>query len=275
MPGLRENIRDKLSREPQIDKEFSSLIPPLTPEEFSGLEQSIIAEGCRDAIILWNNIIIDGHNRYKICTEHKIPFRTETKDFASREDVILWMFRNQLSRRNLNDFQRVEIVRKCENAVKAEAAKRQEATRFGSGGYKLTTNVEKSRDTLGTMAKVSGSTYEHATAIIDQAPEAVTNAVRRNELSINAGYEVTRMSPQEQAEIAELIERGEKPSQAVSAVKKRIAAKNDKARRNLTVRLSAEEYKQVKALAHAQKTDMDSMILELVREALCAHSESL
>ncbi len=156
MPGLRENIRDKLSREPQIDKEFSSLIPPLTPEEFSGLEQSIIAEGCRDAIILWNNIIIDGHNRYKICTEHKIPFRTETKDFASREDVILWMFRNQLSRRNLNDFQRVEIVRKCENAVKAEAAKRQEATRFGSGGYKLTTNVEQSRDTLGAMAKKLG-----------------------------------------------------------------------------------------------------------------------
>ena len=132
-----------------------------------------------------------------------------------------------------------------------------------------------SRDILANMAGAGHSTYEHATSVIDKAPEAVKNAVRKDELSINTGYEVTRMSPQEQAEIAELIERGEKPSQAVSAVKKRIAAKNDKARRNLTVRLSAEEYKQVKALAHAQKTDMDSMILELVREALCAHSESL
>ena len=32
--------------------------------------------------------------------------------------------KNQLSRHNLNDFQRVEMVRKCEDAVKAQAEKR-------------------------------------------------------------------------------------------------------------------------------------------------------
>lgn len=89
---------------------------------------------------------------------------------------MLWMMNNQLSRRNLNDFQRVEMVKKCEGAVKAQAEERQKGTRFGGGG-KIATTVEKSRDTLGALAGVSGKTYEHATALLDNAPEEVIQAV--------------------------------------------------------------------------------------------------
>ena len=39
-----------------IDEELAGLIPPLTEDEYSRLEQSILDEGCRDAIILWGNI---------------------------------------------------------------------------------------------------------------------------------------------------------------------------------------------------------------------------
>ena len=205
--------------------------PPLTPDEFQGLEQSILSEGCRDAIITWNNIIVDGHNRYRICKAHNLPFRKKAITFASRDEARLWMLRNQLSRRNLNDFQRVEMVRKCEDAVKSEAGKRQKSTRFGGVGKITPTggksdtreNLPKGRatDELGDMAGVSRKTYEHATEIIDKAPEAVTNAVRNNELSINAGYEVTRMDAEKQAEISERIEQGEKPSTVISDVKKK------------------------------------------------------
>ena len=125
MPGLRENITERLSRELQIDPEFASIIPPLTPDEFSLLEQSIIDEGCRDAIVVWGNIIIDGHNRYRICTAHNIPYRTKPIDFASRNEAMLWMFQNQLARRNLTDFQRIEMTRKFEDAVKAQALSRE------------------------------------------------------------------------------------------------------------------------------------------------------
>ena len=114
MPGLRENIMERLSRDLIIDPEFAALIPPLTPDEFSGLEKSILEEGCRDALIVWGNIIVDGHNRFNICSKHNIPYRTEYRDFPNREAAMLWMLQNQLSRRNLNDFQRVEMVRKCE-----------------------------------------------------------------------------------------------------------------------------------------------------------------
>lgn len=67
------------------------------------------------------------------------------------------------------------------------------------------------------MAGVSGKTYEHATAIIDNAPEPVKEAVRKQELSINAGYEATRLPPEKQTEIATRIENGEKAKDAVKA----------------------------------------------------------
>lgn len=112
------------TQELQVDNDFASLIPPLTADEYTRLEQSILAEGCRDAIIVWNNVIIDGHHRYKICKAHNIDFHTIQMEFSSKDDVILWMIQNQLGRRNLSDLQRVEIVRKYEEAVKAQAEQR-------------------------------------------------------------------------------------------------------------------------------------------------------
>ena len=208
----------------KIDKEFADLIPPLTPEEYKGLEQSILADGCRDALVVWGETLVDGHNRYKICTEHNIPFTTVSKDFDDRNAAMLWMMNNQLSRRNLNDFQRVEIVRKCESAVKAQAEKRMtqgvnQYTKSPVVNLPPTSTPMKSRDTLGAMARVSGKTYEHAVTVIDKAPEAVVDAVRKDELSINAGYEVTKMQPEEQKEISERIEHGEKAKNVVAEVR--------------------------------------------------------
>lgn len=216
-----------------IDKEFEQLIPPLTEEEYKGLEASILAEGCRDPLVTWHvigEILIDGHNRYKICTKHNIPFTTVSKDFASRDEVLLWIMRNQLSRRNLSDIQRVELVRRCEDAVKSQAKKRQ----ISGLVHQEDTVVEnllqrdetehtgkKSRDELGAMAGVSGKTYEHATDVLDNASASVVNAVRNKELSINSAYEVTKMPQEEQAEITERIEQGENPKKVVSEIKKR------------------------------------------------------
>ena len=53
------------TQELRIDNDFASLIPPLTDEEYTHLEQSIIAEGCRDALVVWNDTIVDGHHRYR------------------------------------------------------------------------------------------------------------------------------------------------------------------------------------------------------------------
>ena len=69
----------------KIDQEFKSLIPPLTAEEYAQLEKNVIAEGCRDALVIWQGTIIDGHIRYEICQKHSISYEIVEKDFDGRE----------------------------------------------------------------------------------------------------------------------------------------------------------------------------------------------
>ncbi len=205
-----------------IDQEFAGLIPPLTDEEYKGLEASILAEGCRDALVVWDDVLVDGHNRYRICEAHGVPYNVVQKDFAERNEVLLWMLKNQLGRRNLNDFQRVEMVRKCEQAVKAKAKERQL-----SGLLQNTSTVreilptrERSTDTLGELAGVSRKTYEHATVVLDEAPEEVIQAARSNELSINAAYEVTKLPQEQQQEVSTRIAQGENARDVVAEIRK-------------------------------------------------------
>jgi len=84
-----------------IDATFQAMIAPPTTAEYELLETSILAEGCRDSLVLWGNILIDGHNRHKVCTQHGIEFNVVNRDFGNRDAVADWIYSNQLGRRNL------------------------------------------------------------------------------------------------------------------------------------------------------------------------------
>jgi len=56
-----------------VNEELKAYIDPLTPDEHAALERSILAEGCRDALVLWGDVLVDGHNRYGICQKHGLP----------------------------------------------------------------------------------------------------------------------------------------------------------------------------------------------------------
>jgi hypothetical protein len=88
-----------------IDEEFRLLLPTLDEETFRLLEESLLEHGCRDPLVLWNGILIDGYNRFKICSHHNLPFQTVDMEFDSRENVIIWIITNQISRRNLTSTQ--------------------------------------------------------------------------------------------------------------------------------------------------------------------------
>ena len=92
----------------RIDDEFKNLLPPLEPETYKALESEIISDKkCRDPLVLWGDILIDGHNRYNICTTHGIEFQTVSKDFGSRDEVLIWIISTQIGRRNLTQEQMV------------------------------------------------------------------------------------------------------------------------------------------------------------------------
>jgi len=93
-----------------IDPKLKCLIGPLRRKEYLQLEENIIADGCLDPIRIWHGTIIDGHNRYEICTKHQIPFSILEMEFDSREAVIIWICTNQLGRRNISEETRKYLI---------------------------------------------------------------------------------------------------------------------------------------------------------------------
>jgi hypothetical protein len=88
-----------------IDEEFSRMFPVLGERTIAGLEESILEFGCVVPLILWNGILIDGHNRYQLLKKHGLPFNTINMEFASRDLVEIWIIENQIERRNLTPLQ--------------------------------------------------------------------------------------------------------------------------------------------------------------------------
>jgi hypothetical protein len=84
-----------------IDEELRAMLPRLDEATYAALEASIVENGCRDALVLWGDVLIDGHNRYEICLKHGIPFRTVSVEFESRDHVLIWIITTQVARRNL------------------------------------------------------------------------------------------------------------------------------------------------------------------------------
>jgi len=103
-----------------IDPEFRDKIPPLTDAEFNQLEENIVADGeIREPIITWNDVIIDGHHRWKIHQKHpEIPYKTKPMEFADKWAAIVWMCRNQMGRRNMTDVQLSKLLQEEYDAQK-------------------------------------------------------------------------------------------------------------------------------------------------------------
>src|SRR5437764_1632599 len=107
-----------------INEDLRTYLDPLTEDEDAALERSLRSEGCRDALVLWGDVLVDGHNRYGICRKHGLPFNTvQNTRFQSIADVHLWMIDQHLGRRSVSDFQRgVLALRKKEIVAERPAA---------------------------------------------------------------------------------------------------------------------------------------------------------
>jgi N6-adenosine-specific RNA methylase IME4 len=125
-----------------IDPEFQKWIAPLAPEELAQLEANLVADGCRDPLVLWRGVLLDGHNRYEICQRRNIKFETVTVDLPDREAAMDWIDANQLGRRNLTPDQRSILRGRRYNRTKRQG----ERTDLTSGQ-----NVQKST-TAETLA---------------------------------------------------------------------------------------------------------------------------
>lgn len=85
-----------------IDPEYHEILPPHQPDEYAGLERSILREGCRDAIAACNSTILDGHARYEICTKHGIKFLVRDVEKSNRHECLMYIIDAQMGRVNLS-----------------------------------------------------------------------------------------------------------------------------------------------------------------------------
>ena len=137
-----------------VDAEFKALIPPLSHEEHSQLEANILAEGCRDALVVWNTLLLDGHNRFAICQKHSLPFAATSLELPDRQAALNWIINNQLGRRNLHPDQASYLRGKRYNAEKQQG-KRTDLETSDQNDPKLET-----ADRLATEYKVSAPTIK-------------------------------------------------------------------------------------------------------------------
>ncbi len=103
-----------------IDDEFQSLIPPLTEEELTGLEENLLRDGCIDPLIVWAEqcILLDGHNRKSICDRYGIDYELHTVSLPDRAAASDWIDKHQLGRRNLSPEQMSLLRGRRYNRVK-------------------------------------------------------------------------------------------------------------------------------------------------------------
>lgn len=172
----------------KVKEEFKKLIPALSNEEFAQLEHNCLQDGIRDAIVVWNDFIIDGHNRYEIAQKHGLEFRTESKQFNTEREVKEWMINNQFGRRNLSNYQRSVLALQLEEVFK-EKAKENQGIRTDI--YQKSEESFKPIDTLKEVAKVanlSHDTIAKVKVIEAKAPEEVKQELKAGRISINEAY---------------------------------------------------------------------------------------
>ena len=188
----------------KIEERFSSIIPALSDDEYQQLEANCIKDGIRDPIVLWDGVIIDGHNRYKIAQAHGLDYTTTSKEFASVDAVKEWMILHQFGRRNLSTYHRSLLALQLESLLAPAAAARQARkpnqapATDNSVPTILSEQNPETRETLARVAGVGPATISKVKVLRDNAPQATRDKLATGEISIDKAYQEVRREEKKQ-----------------------------------------------------------------------------
>ena len=195
-------------RTPVVLPEMEQLLPPLSAEQFSALEADILENGCYAPVIVNKDmVVIDGHNRLRICQKHSLPFTIKVFSFADLLEAKQWALDTQKGRRNLDKWELGKIALKLKPEIEARA-KANQGTRTD-----LSVNSPKSLasvDTRKEMAQAVGigeQAMGRITQLAEKAPQVLKDALESKEVSVNRGWRILKavqqLPPEEQESAAE------------------------------------------------------------------------
>lgn len=189
-------------RTPIVLPELAELLPPLTGEQLGVLEADLMKNGCYAPIIVNEElVIIDGHNRQKLCEKHGIPYRMSVFAFSDLLEAKRWAIENQRGRRNLEKWELGKIALKLKPDIEAKA--KENMSMGGQAYHPIETREERSAtlpnlppiDTRRELAEAVGlgeRTMGKVMQIDEHAPAVVREALDKQQLSINQGYNITK-----------------------------------------------------------------------------------
>jgi len=184
----------------KIDDEFAALIPPLSAEERQQLEENIVEHGgARDPLVVWASkgklTLLDGHNRYEICTRLDLPFDIKEMRFSDRSHAEEWIIRNQFGRRNLSAYVRTQLALRLEETIAARS-RQGERTDLSAKSPKGDDGLD-TREEIARLAGVGSNTVSNVKKI-DAAEKAgkvdaeTVAKLRTGEVSINQSCATSR-----------------------------------------------------------------------------------
>ena len=193
-----------MNKEYRIDSELKSIMSELAEDEKDMLEKSLLQDGYKGPpIVVWEDTIVDGHNRYELCRKHNIPFEVQEMQFDSKDEVIQWMIRAQIGRRNLSKAQRCALVRRFrpiyekeakENQIKAGGDKKsEEYKRTVTAKLPQANDASKGRNPttdqkLAELANVSERTFRMCDKVLNSDNEGLKEDMLSDKKTINASY---------------------------------------------------------------------------------------
>jgi site-specific DNA-methyltransferase (adenine-specific) len=229
-----------------IKKEYLKQIPSLSRSEFESLKQSIKEEGQHIPIIVnKQGIVLDGHHRFRACKELGIPLQYHTEEFKDSLEEKQFLIEVNLRRRQLNEFQRVEIGYSLENIEKERAKRRMSlgGQRVGLANKKedhdnnnvveqrgasidatLEPSEEKGKvsEIIAKNIGVSTTTYERGKKIIEKGTEDQKNNLRKDIIGITNVYNQIRRQEQKEDLIRQVQEAAANGSQHGKEIASRI-----------------------------------------------------
>lgn len=208
----------------EIRENFKSLIPPLTPDEYRQLEENILSDGIRDPLVLWGDILIDGHNRYEIAKKHGLTFQTVQRGFDSEDAAALWIIDNQFGRRNLPETDRMILAQKKSGIFSAMAKARQSAAgkQYGAGMQKEEIAVVKNNKSYSPIDLPQPAT---APAVKPTTQKPETPATVKKELTapkppLHTRAEVAKMAGVSESKLAQFEQIQKKKPEMVDEIRK-------------------------------------------------------
>ena len=218
----------KITRLLQINEEFRDLIAPLSEHEQAGLEEELKYHGgCYLPIITWNGVIVDGHNRYEICSRWGLKIKSEEMEFENEDAVKVWIINNQLARRNISIYVRGQLILKKKAILSKGQGHRSDLKEkddlqldhnCGQVNQLKNNMLSRTDRKLAAESGISHNTLSRIAKIEKLAPPEMKLELAKGEMSINDAFSKVRHKERLEQNISQLEDIETKKTKALEGV---------------------------------------------------------